>query len=461
MTRCQTLLILVGALLLQHAAAQWPQPKCVGQCNKLWFWKSHNFKLNWAHSDNFYQYAGRPNPAKWTVHDPHRGIGTWDGRQPGLCHAGNVWIMKKREFNHGGLRIQAMGHYKWTASYRKIFHVTGPRRKTTFDKRGYNTYTTGMISSKRPVKYGYFEVEAKTMKTQLVNAFWFSSRINGKWTEIDVFENSHITSKESKWNMDMRLRSVPNAHVYNRPTARIHRKHLLSLRPPHFEHHEPLAFRAHVYGLLWTPKVITWFFDGKPFVSVPNKHWHQPMFVRFDVETNLAWHGILPNRKLLHDHPRLFSVHYFRVYSLKKKNTQAWTPAGRQLSALDDELLGTSGRVEAQQEVAGKDEAAAARKAANSVNDVTAQSYPGLKEANTEDPTTLQRAPYAGETFGEVVPPPPGMTWAEAIAKYSKHTGEAPPKKKEGTSAWRRFLLRIWEWFRRTFYGSAEEKTSR
>ncbi len=383
-------------------------------------------------SDDFFSYAGRrPDPAKWEVHDPPRGVGVWDGRQPGLCAADNVWVQRWRPNNPMGLRIQSRAFFNGTDEFRRIFETRPQHRRKAPIERGYTTYTTGMVSSRKAVKYGYFEVEAKTMQTQLVNAFWFSSRIGHVWTEIDVFENSHVSREESKWNLDMRPRVVPNAHVYNKPTAHIDPEHLLTMRPREYEHSEPLAFKSHTYGLLWTRDQIVWFFDGKPFVSIRNEHWHQPMFVRFDVETNFAWHGITPNVKELHDNPKIFTVHYFRVFSINWfKDGTNWTPHKRDdtgVTIRDTLREQGAGRILSRRTYgksisANKFDEFRAMSEAGKVRKCHSRTYNAhnLPAPDRIDPSVLIRAPYDGETFGREVRPPRGMTWLEAIRRYSK-----------------------------------------
>ena len=204
-----------------------------------------------------------------------------------------------------------------TRDFNRIFRRTGPGMQgDTFEDHGYSEYSMGMLSSRRAVRYGYFEVESRNMKTQLVNSWWFSSKMNGWFSEIDVYENSHVSHLESKWRIDMRKKVVPNAHAATEPMDIIEPDKLITAKPRWYNHWENLQKKPHTYGLLWTKQRITFFFDGKPYVSIPNRHWHRRLFVRFDVETNMEWHGIVPNVWRLRKSPKIYDVHYFRVWSI-------------------------------------------------------------------------------------------------------------------------------------------------
>lgn len=465
--RCAALLFALFAVARAiNKNDPYPQPRCMKHCN-IPFFKNNLFRLNYAMSDDFFKInSWRPNPKKWEVHDPAKGTGSWDGRQPGLCMRENVWVQKPGAGNFHGLRIRARSYWKGTPRYNQIFRRrpgVGRNPWKTAEQRGYETFTTGMVSSKKAVLYGYFEVEARTMLTQLVNAWWFSSRIGNKWSEIDVFENSYVSQYESKWKMDMRRRSVPNAHFFNQP-GDVTRDKLFTLKPKEYEHWEPIAFKSHTYGLLWTPETIVWYFDGKPFVSAPNTKWHQPLFVRFDVETNFRWHGILPNVNELHKNPRMFSVHYFRVYNVNwGRDGKTWTPYKwwhRNSGITVRDVLTTSRASDpiAARRMSDKSDVAAAagvwdamqaeKDCRGKKGQRTLPQTFGQGDLNFSNPDAggdLQHAPYQGETYGKPVTPGNGMTWDEVIRRYQKKTGYRKQPKK-GTERRTNYMLDLMNW---------------
>ena len=74
----------------------------------------------------------------------------------------------------------------------------------------------------------------------------------------------------------------------------------------------------HVFGLLWTPEVLTFYQDGVVLWSVKNLCLHQPLALNFDRETMPDWFG-LPSYDTLPDTP--FTIDYIH----------AWTQPGWEL----------------------------------------------------------------------------------------------------------------------------------
>ena len=76
--------------------------------------------------------------AKWHATNPG-----WLGRQPGLFRAENVTVS-------GGQ-----------------LHITMKHEDVLNAPKGYHTYTCGAVKSRALVRYGYFEVKARAMKSRL------------------------------------------------------------------------------------------------------------------------------------------------------------------------------------------------------------------------------------------------------------------------------------------------------
>jgi len=261
----------------KYQAGSAPGPRCFNHCNRVKFWQNHAFVYNTQMSDDFTKYTGKPSRQKWVVTDPFtHNRGQWYGRQPGAFLRENVWTQLKSLRNRGGLHIQAKAYPKDSRGYERVFRRTKARSDKTLEDQGYEEYTMGMVSSKKAVRYGYFEVESRIMATQLVNSFWMSSKINGRFEEIDVYENSHVNAQESQWNVDMRFYSVPNAHASRSRSQDVDPGNLITAKPPWYKHWEHIQKRPVTYGMLWAPNRITWFVNGLPFTSTPNKHWNQP-----------------------------------------------------------------------------------------------------------------------------------------------------------------------------------------
>jgi len=234
-------------------------------------------KGNWIKyepmSDEFEGNQLEPN--KWYPRNPG-----WLGRQPAYFYTGNVTV------SDGKLHL----------TMRKQEAPEMPRDK------GYHTYTSAAVKSKTTVKYGYFEVKCKPMKSAGSSSFWFYDSTPEIWTEIDVFEiGGKAPGFEKKYNM--------NLHVFRTTTEK---KHWSTgdvwIAPIN------LADDYHTYGLQWDEDKIQWYFDGVLVRWVANTHWHQPLTLNFDSETMPNWFGLPKDDDL----PSTYSIEYIRAW---KKDT--------------------------------------------------------------------------------------------------------------------------------------------
>lgn len=201
----------------------------------------------------------------------------WKGRQPAFFYPGNVKVrdgkmhlmMKKEE-------VPEM-----------------PRAK------GYHTYTSAAVCSTSRVKYGYFEVKARPMKSAGSSSFWFQQDGVKDWrTEIDVYEiGGGAPGFEKRYNM--------NLHVFRTPTEKRHWSRGGVWHAPW-----NLADDYHVYGLEWDEKHIQYFVDGVCVRNVANTHWRQPLIMIFDSETMPDWFGLPRDEDL----PSTYSVEYVRAW---------------------------------------------------------------------------------------------------------------------------------------------------
>jgi beta-glucanase (GH16 family) len=224
-------------------------------------------------SDEFDRVKLDPN--KWHPVNPK-----WLGRQPAFFYSGNVSVSRGKL--HLVMRKQEVPEM--------------PKDK------GYHTYTSAAVQSKTKVKYGYFEVKCRPMKSHGSSSFWFYERSPDLWTEIDVFEiGGAAPGFERKYNM--------NVHVFRTPTENKHwSKHGVWAAPSN------LADGYHVYALEWDTEKITWYFDGVPVRWIKNTPWHQALTLNFDSETMPKWFG-LPKDK---DLPSTYSIEYVRTWKKRE-----------------------------------------------------------------------------------------------------------------------------------------------
>ena len=217
---------------------------------------------------------------KWYPENPR-----WLGRQPAFFYPGNVSVSK------GKLHLLM-----------KKEEVPEMRKD-----KGYHTYTSAAVQSKTRVKYGYFEVKCKPMKSHGSSSFWFYDRTPDLWTEIDVFEiGGAAPGFEKKYNM--------NVHVFRTPTEKKHwSTHGEWIAPSN------LADDYHVYGLEWDTEKVKWYFDGVLVRWVENTHWHQSLTLNFDSETMPKWFGLPKDSDL----PSTYSIEYVRAWKKGSHNRKA------------------------------------------------------------------------------------------------------------------------------------------
>jgi len=239
------------------------------------------FELISELSDEF--EGGKLDTSKWFPNNP-----TWLGRKPGYFYNKNVTV------SNGKLHL----------TMKKEEPPEMPKNS------GYHTYTSAAVRSKYTVKYGFFEIKAKAMNSRGSSAFWFYDQSPDLWTEIDVFEIcGNCPERRNKYNM--------NVHVFRTP-----------LEDKHWSNHgewiAPYGFADdyHVFGLKWTPYVLSWYVDGKKVRTIENTHWHQPLTMNFDSETFPDWFGLPSDEDL----PSTFSIEYVRSWGWK---TASWKGEGK------------------------------------------------------------------------------------------------------------------------------------
>jgi len=217
------------------------------------------------------------NTRKWYPNNPK-----WKGRKPTFFHGSNVSL------ENGELVISVNKH------------------KNEKIPEGY-THTTGFIKSKKRFLYGYFEAELKLMNAPWVSGFWLTYSDKNWWTEIDICENAPgLYYNRNDLNS--------NIHVFRSPKNQGNVKKHFS-RPKKYYFPRELQAEYHTWGLEWTPDYIRFYIDGILFREAKNTHWHQPLQVNFNCESN-KWFGALPDNNRLNGE---FHVKYFRVWKQKKQ----------------------------------------------------------------------------------------------------------------------------------------------
>lgn len=231
------------------------------------------WKLLKGYSDEFENK--KLNENKWYPNNPK-----WKGRPPTYFHGSNVNL----ENGELVIRVNKHGTQKLPQDF---------------------THSTGFIKSKSKFLYGYFEAEAKLMDAPWVSGFWMTNVDKDWWTEIDICENAPGVAYN-------RHDLSSNIHVFKSPKDQGDIKKHFS-RTKKFYFPEELQKDYHVWGLEWTKEYIRFYIDGILFREAKNTHWHQPLEVNFNCESN-KWFGALPDDNRLNGE---FHVKYFRAWKQK------------------------------------------------------------------------------------------------------------------------------------------------
>jgi len=222
--------------------------------------------------------------SKWHNYNPD-----WKGRAPAMFDSNNVVV------KDGKLYLYLRNEPNKTVLNNLSIGLAGNNNSPDAD--GFSGFTSAAVKSKEPVKYGYFEIKAKSMKVNACNAFWFYNRGLDWWNEIDVFEIVGSKGFEKTVNMNM--------HVFRDPTSNHHfEKH------DEYHHTENLADNLHVYGVEWDEQTIKWYFDSKLIRTLENNYCHDPLHLNLDVETMPDWVG-LPDPNTL---PAEYVIEYVRAW---------------------------------------------------------------------------------------------------------------------------------------------------
>lgn len=242
----------------------------------------------------------RLDPEKWWDFNPT----TFIGRKPGLFSRDNVAV------KDGLLQLTASS---MPPSMETVENVA----------RGYHSFSTSIVRSRKRIRYGYFEVRCKAMASAATSAFWFYDPLDadrkykpGSYTEeIDVFEifGKHPTLANTLF-MTVHRQETP----YVETLVRINLKSTGSqwVAPHNF------TDEYHVFALLWTPEQITWYVDGAERWSIRNEFHKNPLHMMFDSEIMEAWGG-LPDP---HDLPSRFLVDYVRTWQRAEQSPAAGMP---------------------------------------------------------------------------------------------------------------------------------------
>ncbi len=236
--------------------------------------------------------SDQKNEAQWRRHEP-----LWDEFEADVLDMSkwlphNPWSL--------GRRPAYFSHENVTVSDGKM-HLTMRMEEPpeTAKEKGYHTYTSAAVEGRAKVKYGYFEIKCKAMRSYGSSNFWFwAGGTTGGTTEIDVFEiGAGAPGYEKDYHMDAMVhRAVAEGNPWCMPAI--------------WEAPESLADDYHVYALEWDKDMLKYYFDGVLVRWIKNTDWHDESNMEFDSETYPLWFG----PPLAEDLPSTYSIEYIRSW---------------------------------------------------------------------------------------------------------------------------------------------------
>ncbi|WP_414475522.1 family 16 glycosylhydrolase [Microvirga sp. M2] len=158
-------------------------------------------------------------------------------------------------------------------------------------------YSSGLLTTARSFafQYGYVEIRARIPAGQgLWPALWLIP-LDQSWPpEIDIMETlGHRTGEY--W-----------ATLYGGPKARPDKSTTLVRTPD-------LAADFHMFGVKWTAKDVTWFFDGKAVAQAPTPvNMHKPMYIVVNLAVGGEWPGAPDHTTAF---PAEFAIDYVRAFT--------------------------------------------------------------------------------------------------------------------------------------------------
>ncbi len=231
------------------------------------------WRLNSEHSDEF--NGTQLDTELWYPTNPG-----WKGRIPTQFHPANVTIAN----GYANFAINQHGDDELLEGY---------------------THSSGFLVSKNTFLYGYFEGRLKLSDNTWISGFWMSHNQPDWWTEIDICENCPGVEKN-------RHDFSTNIHVFKSPKDQGDVKSHFSRTAKYYIPFE-LQRDFHVWGLEWTEEYIRFYLDGVLIREAENTHWHQPLRININQESN-KWFGALPSEDRIDE---LYLVDYFRVWEKK------------------------------------------------------------------------------------------------------------------------------------------------
>lgn len=198
-------------------------------------------------------------------------------------------------------------HWSWSADH-VVMDGGSLKIKTTYDPHERDgktiSYKSGIVKSKDPQLYGYFEARIKGAAKYpgVCPAFWLYNNAGDHATEIDIVELTQEGTEKTMWF---------SQHVFILP-GETEKKQRSSKHPIEADFDPRDDF--HVYACHWTKNAIVWYVDEKEVARETNINHHQPLYVSLSMGIRQPLYGSPSGDGF----PTEMEVDYVRIWKDKK-----------------------------------------------------------------------------------------------------------------------------------------------
>ena len=195
--------------------------------------------------------------------------------------------------------------------------------------RGFNTFATSIVKSIKKIKYGYFEIRAKTMNANVCNSFWLydphSDNLDVKFSkgnnseEIDIFKlTGKFDYKKEKENYTRKyfnsVRNFKTPYVEATIVSEENDTNINKTGKTEFDFYSDF----HTWGFYWGKDKLIWYLDGNITYQRDNDIFNRELHITFDSEILLDFFGEPdPN-----DLPAEFKIDYFKYWEESNESSR-------------------------------------------------------------------------------------------------------------------------------------------
>lgn len=172
----------------------------------------------------------------------------------------------------------------------------------------YHDFSSACVRTRSKRLYGYFEAMCRPMNSKLCSGFWLANNEHGTWTELDVMRYS-TSKKQAGHEVPFRQLINTNLLVLQHPHPYVH----AYSGPRSYDLGYDISTKPLKIALNWQADCIQWFVNDSLVRQEDNSHFHQPLYLYFDVEIFPQWFGV-PRKNDNKNLSDAFEIFYIRTW---------------------------------------------------------------------------------------------------------------------------------------------------